>query len=58
MIAPAIIPSSKPKALPIPRSATPTVATVVQLLPVAMDTTALTMQAAMRNIVGFKICKP
>ena len=38
--APAIIPTGKPMAFPMPISAIPTVADVVQLLPVATDINA------------------
>ena len=58
IMAPAIIPSSKPRALPIPSKATPTVATVVQLLPVAVDTIPLIKQAANKKMVGLNTSKP
>ncbi len=58
IMAPAMIPSSNPNAFPIPNKATPTVATVVQLLPVATDTMALIKQAANKNKVGLSTCKP
>ncbi|WP_416171357.1 hypothetical protein [Algoriphagus boritolerans] len=58
MIAPAMIPSSKPSAFPIPSNATPTVATVVQLLPVATDTTEQITHAATKKISGLRIFKP
>ena len=47
-----------PSTLPIPINAIPTVADVVQLLPVAKEIIAqITMQAG-RNILGCKICNP
>ena len=52
MIAPAIRPSLKPSALPMPRSATPMVAMVVQELPSISETAAQMMQAAGRKKDG------
>ena len=52
IIAPAIQPSSKPKARPIPISATPIVAIVVHDEPVKSDMTAQMMHDAGRNIEG------
>jgi hypothetical protein len=57
-MAPAIIPYSNPRALPIPSKATPTVATVVQLLPVAVETIPLIKQAANKKMVGLKTINP
>jgi hypothetical protein len=42
----------------MPKSATPTVATVLQELPVATETIALTMHAATKKNVGFNIFSP
>ena len=58
MIAPAISPSLNPIALPIPRSATPMVAMVVQELPIMTETMAHITQAVTRNIFGDMICTP
>ena len=58
MTAPAIIPGEIPRALPIPTRAIPTVAEVVQLLPVAIEIIAAIMMDAGRKIVGFRTCKP
>jgi len=44
-----------PSASPIPISAIPTVADVVQLLPVAIEIIAQIIKLAARNIVGFRI---
>tara|TARA_B100000902_G_scaffold277537_1_gene263311 strand:- start:1 stop:279 length:279 start_codon:yes stop_codon:yes gene_type:complete len=56
--APAIIPEGNPRALPIPIRAIPTVADVVQLLPVANEIIAqITIQDG-RKIDGCKIFKP
>ena len=56
--APATIPIGIPNTFPMPINAIPTVADVVQLLPVAKEIIAqITMQAG-RNIVGCKICNP
>ncbi len=52
MIAPAIIASLKPSALPMPSRATPIVATVDHELPVETDTTAQMITAAKRKILG------
>ena len=57
-IAPAVIPTDIPNALAIPISAIPTVAEVVQLLPVATEIIAQIITQEAKNIVGFKICKP
>ena len=54
-IAPAISPSEIFKAFPIPIKAIPIVAEVVQELPVAIETIIQIIQAAKRNILGFKI---
>ena len=56
--APAIIPGDIPSALPIPTSAIPTVADVVQELPVAIDITAAIITEAGKNISGLNTCKP
>ncbi len=58
MMAPAIIPSLKPWALPIPRSATPIVAIVVHELPIITETIAHIRQAVSRNILGEMILTP
>ena len=48
-----------PSALvPIPISATPTVADVVQLLPVATEIIAAIITDAGKNISGLKTCNP
>ena len=52
IIAPAIQPSLKPIALPIPISATPMVAIVVHEEPVTNDTNAQIMQATPRKTFG------
>ncbi len=57
-MAPAVQPSLKPSALPMPMRATPMVATVVQELPVITDTMALMRQLVMRNTWGLMICMP
>ena len=58
IIAPPTIPTLMPNAVPIPTSAIPTVADVVQLEPVATDTIAHTIHAATKKMVGFKIISP
>lgn len=58
IMAPAIQPSSKPRARPMPIRATPMVATVVHDEPVRSDMTAQMMHAAMRNIDGWRIFSP
>ena len=58
MIAPAVMASEKPSALPIPIRATPTVAIVVQDEPVITDTMAQSMQAVRRNTFGLIILIP
>ena len=57
-MAPAVIPKEIPKASAIPIRAIPTVAEVVQLLPVATEITEQISTQAARNIVGFNICRP
>ena len=52
MIAPAVQPGSYPCAVPMPISATPMVAMVVQELPVITAMTALMIHEAKRNIPG------
>ena len=54
-MAPAVIPNEIPKALAMPISAIPTVAEVVQLLPVATEITAQITTQAARNIDGLRI---
>tara|TARA_B100000524_G_scaffold108234_1_gene52339 strand:+ start:218 stop:625 length:408 start_codon:yes stop_codon:yes gene_type:complete len=56
--APAVIPFGIFRAPPININAIPTVAVVVQLLPVEIDTTAQQMSDAKRKKVGFRICNP
>ena len=58
IIAPAVMASGKPSALPIPRSATPTVAMVVQDDPVSTDTSAQSTHAVRRNTLGLIILTP
>ena len=58
MIAPAIHPAPIFKALPIHSKAIPTVATVDQELPVAIETMLHTITAAIKKMVGFKTCNP
>ena len=57
-MAPAVHPSLKPSAFPIPIRATPMVATVVHELPVITETMALMRQLVMRNTWGLMICMP
>ena len=47
-----------PRAVPMPTSAIPTVAEVVQELPVAMDIIAAIITDAGKNISGLNTCKP
>ena len=56
--APATIPAGRPKAFPIPIKATPIVADVLQLLPVANETTAHKITHAGKKILGFIISNP
>ena len=58
IMAPAIHPSSKPRARPMPMRATPMVATVVHDDPVSSETTAQMMHEAMRNIDGWRAFNP
>ena len=58
IMAPAVQPSLKPIALPMPISATPMVAMVVHDEPVSSDTTAQIMHEAGRKIDGLKIFRP
>ena len=58
MIAPALQGAGTPSAVPIPRSATPIVATVVHEVPVISDTIAQMMQAHARKRWGFIIFTP
>ncbi len=58
MMAPAIQPSSKPSARPMPINATPTVAMVVHDDPVSSDTTAQITHEAGRKIEGRRIRRP
>ena len=58
MMAPAIMASLKPRALPIPSRATPIVATVDQELPVETDTREQITTAAKRKILGWSISSP
>ena len=53
--APAIMPTGRPMAFPIPMSAMPTVAEVVQLLPVATEISAQIIIQAAKKKVGCKI---
>ena len=57
-MAPAIIPSLNPNALPIPSNATPMVAMVVHELPIITDTRAQMRQAVTRKILGEMIFTP
>ena len=57
-MAPATKPSEISKALPIPKSAIPTVAIVDHELPEARDTIEQIIHAATKNIFGLMICKP
>ena len=47
-----------PRAVPIPTKAIPTVAEVVQELPVAIEITAAIITEAGRNISGLSTCNP
>ena len=58
MIAPAIIPSLKPWAFPIPMRATPIVAMVVHELPIITEMKAQIIHAVTRKIFGEMICTP
>ena len=58
MIAPAIHPSSKPCAFPIPINAIPIVAIVVYELPVITEINAQMMQVDARKKLGWIICIP
>ena len=58
MIAPAIHPSSKPCAFPIPINAIPMVAIVVHELPVITEINAQMMQVDARKKLGWIICIP
>ena len=58
IIAPAIHPSLKPIASPMPISATPIVAIVVHDEPVSNDTIAHIIHDAGRNIEGLRIFNP
>ena len=58
IIAPAVHPSEKPRARPMPSRARPMVAIVVHDEPVINDTTALMTQAEARKTVGWIICTP
>ena len=58
MMAPAIMPSLKPCALPIPISATPMVAMVVHELPIITEMKAQIAHAVRRKIFGDMICTP
>ena len=54
-MAPAVMPREIPRASPMPTRAIPTVAEVVQLLPVATEMMALITTQAPRKMVGFRI---
>ena len=56
--APAIMPVLIPNAVPIPTNAIPTVADVVQELPVATEITAQIITDAGKNMAGLSTCKP
>ena len=58
IIAPAIHPSSKPRARPIPIRATPSVAIVVHEEPVSSDMIAHMIHEAGKNIEGWRIFRP
>ena len=58
MIAPAVIPTGTPIAFPTPISAIPTVAEVVQELPVATDIRAQITTLAAKKTVGLRILIP
>ena len=58
IIAPAIHPSSNPKALPIPIRATPIVAMVVHEEPVSSDMIAQMIHDAGKKIEGCRIFNP
>src|SRR5690606_1217477 len=57
-MAPAVIPNGMPNVRPIPIRAIPTVAEVVQELPVARLTTEQIITQVTKNMVGFKTCSP
>ena len=57
-MAPAVMASENPSARPMPKSATPTVAMVVQDEPVITDTSAHSTQAVSRNTLGLMILMP
>ena len=58
IIAPPINPGGSPKALPVPKSAMPTVAIVLHELPVANETIAVIIAVANKNILGLSSCNP
>ena len=58
MMAPAVHGIEMPSACPIPMSATPMVAIVVQELPDSTDTNAAMIHAVNRKKVGERICRP
>ena len=58
MTAPATIPAGIPNAEPIPTKATPTVAEVVQELPVAKEIMAAISTEAGKKTGGLKTCNP
>ena len=58
MIDPPIRPIGRPIAVPIANRAIPTVAIVLQELPVESDTIAVIIAVANKNIFGLSICKP
>ena len=57
-MAPAVMASENPSARPMPSSATPTVAMVVQDDPVITDTSAHSTQAVRRNTLGLMMRMP
>ena len=58
MTAPATIPDDIPMLIPIPIQATPTVAIVDQLLPIASATTLQSMITTTKKYVGLISLKP
>ena len=58
MMAPAVQASLMPKALPMPNSATPIVATVVHELPESSETSAQMIQALTKKNLGDRIWTP
>ena len=58
MMAPAVHPSSNPRARPMPSRAMPMVAMVVQEEPVMSETMALMIQAENRKMMGWMVCMP